>query len=54
MKVTFISNIIGAFGKVTDGLLMELEDLEVRGRVETIHITILLRSARILRRVLET
>ena len=31
-----------------------LEDLEIRGRMETIQTTALLRSARILRRVLET
>ena len=31
-----------------------LEELEIRGRIETIQITALLRSARILRSVLET
>ena len=36
------------------GLLKELEDLEVGGRVETIQTTELLRMARILKRVLET
>ena len=40
---------IGAFGSVTKGLLKELEDLEVGGRVETIQTTGLLRTARILR-----
>ena len=40
---------IGAFGTVTKGLL---EDLEVGGRVETIQATILLRTARIPKRVL--
>ena len=54
MKVTIIPIVIGAFGKVTKGLLKELEDLEVGGRVETIQTTTLLRTARILRRVLET
>ena len=39
---------------VTKGLLKSLEDLEVSGRVETIQTTALLRTARILRRVLET
>ena len=54
MKVTIISIVIGAFGTVTKGLLRGLEDLEVGGRVETIRTTALLRTARILRRVLET
>ncbi len=45
---------IGAFGTITKGLLKGLEDLEVGGRVETIQKTALLRTARILRKVLET
>ena len=45
---------IGAFGTVTKGLLKGLEELEVGGRAETIQTTTLLRTARILRRVLET
>ena len=39
---------------VTKGLLKRLEDLKIRGRGETIQTTILLRTARLLRRVLET
>ena len=54
MQVTVIPIVIGAFGTVTKGLLKGLEDLEVGGRVETIPTTTLLRTARILRRVLET
>ena len=54
MKVTIISIVIGAFGTVTKGLLNGLGDLEVGGRVETIQTTALLRTVRILRRVLET
>ena len=54
MKVTIISTVIGAFGKVTKGLLKGLEELEIGGRVETIQTTALLRTARILRRALET
>ena len=54
MQVTIIPIVIGAFGTVTKGLQMGLEDLEVGGRVETIQTTTLLRTARILRRVLET
>ena len=54
MKVTFIPIIIGALGTVTKGLLKGLGDLEIKGQVETIHTTLLLRSTRILRRVPET
>ena len=36
MKLAIIPIVIGAFGRVTKGLLKELEDLEVVGRVETI------------------
>ena len=50
MKVTIIPIVIGAFGTVTKGL----EDLEVGGGVETIQTSALLRTARILRLVLET
>ena len=53
MQVTFIPNVIGAFGTVSKGLLKGLEDLEVGGRKETIQTTALLRTARIVRRVLE-
>ena len=54
IKVTIIPIVIGAFVTVSKGLLKGLEDLEVGGRVETIQTTTLLRTARILRRVLET
>ena len=54
MEVTIIPIVIGTFGTVTKGLLKGLKDLEVGGRVETIQTTALLRTARILRRVLET
>ena len=54
MNVTIIPIVIGAFGTVTKGLLKGLEDLEVGDRVETIQTTALLKTARILRRVLET
>ena len=53
-QVTIIPSVIGAFGTATKGLLKGLEDLEVGGRVETIQTTALLRTSRILRRVLET
>ena len=54
MKVTILPIVIGALRTITKGLLKGLEDLEVGGRVETIQTTALLRTARILRRVLET
>ena len=54
MKVTIVPIVIGALGTVTKGLLKGLEDLEFGRRVETIQTTALLRTARILRRVLET
>ena len=54
MKVTIILILISAFGTVTRGLIKGMEDLEIRGRVETIQTTTLLRTTRILRRVLET
>ena len=54
MKVTILPIVIGALGTITKGLLKGLEDLEVGRRVETIQTTALLRTARILRRVLET
>ena len=54
MKVTIVPIVIGVLGTITKGLLKDLEDLEVGGRVETIQTTALLRTVRILRRVLET
>ena len=53
MKVTIVPIVIGAFGTITKGLSKCLEDLEVGGWVETIQMTALLGTARILRRVLE-
>ena len=52
-KMTIVPIVIGAFGTINKGLLKGLEDMEVGGRVETIQMTALLRTARILRRVLE-
>ena len=54
MKVTIIPIMIGALGTISKRLLKGLEDLEVEGRVETIQMTALLRTATILRRVVET
>ena len=53
MKVTVIPIVIGALGTVIKELVPGLENLEVRGRVDTIQ-TRALRSARILKRVMET
>ena len=53
MKVTIVQIVIGALGTVTKGLVHGLEGLEIRGQVETIQTSVLFRSARILRRVLE-
>ena len=54
VKVTIVPIVIGALGTITKGLLKGLEDLEIGGRVETIQTTALLRTTRILKRVLET
>ena len=54
MKETIVPIVIGALGTITKGLLKGLENFEVGGRVEIIQTTALLRTARILRRVLET
>ena len=52
--MTIVPIVIGAFGTVSIGLLKGLEDLEDGRQVETIQMTALLRTARILRRVIET
>ena len=54
MKVTVIPIRSGTIRTIPKGLLKRMEKLEIRGQVETTQTTALLRSARILRRVLET
>ena len=54
MRVTVLPIVIGKLGMVPKGLERRLEELEIGGQIKTIQITALLRSARILRRVLET
>ena len=54
MKVTIMPIVIVALGIVTKGMVQGLDDLEITERVETVRTTALLRSGRILRRVLET
>ena len=53
MTATLIPIVISAFGTFTKGLV-QLVDLEISGRAETIQTTPLLRSVRTLRRILET
>ena len=52
--MTIVPIVTDAFGTVTIGLLKGLEYLEVGGWVEIIQTTAILKTARILRRVLET
>ena len=54
LKVSVIPIVIGALGTILPKLIKGLGDLETRGQVETIQTTAFLRSAWILRRVLET
>ena len=49
MKVMFILIRIGGLGTVTERLLKELEVMEIRGRVDTLQTTTLLRSVRTLK-----
>ena len=52
--MTIIPIVIGTLDTVTKGLVQGLEDLEITGRVDTVQTTALLRSVRILRKVMET
>ena len=54
MKVTMISFVIGALGTVTKGFIKGQGVFEIRGPVKSIQTIALLRSTKILRRVLET
>ena len=54
MNVKVMWIVIDAFGTITKGLEKGLEDLEIRGREETIQSTLLSRLARIQRKVQET
>ena len=54
MKLTVIPIVISALGTIPKRLVKGLEDKEIRGKMETIQITALLRTAKILRRVQET
>ena len=52
MRVMTVSVAIGALGRVLKGLKKRLEELENRRRIQTIETKALLKSTKILRRVL--
>ena len=54
MRVTVLPIVIGAYVTVTKWLIKGLEGLEFGGRMEIIQMTALLKTARMLRRFLET
>ena len=54
MKVTVIPIVDGTLGAVSKSLPKRVGELEIRECIETIQSTVLLKSYRILRRVLET
>ena len=53
IRVILIPIVVGALGMVPKNLEKRLEELEIRGRIETILTIGLLRFTRILRRVLK-
>ena len=53
MKVTLTAVAVGALGTIAKELKRHLEELEIRGKIKTIQTTEWVKSARILRRVLE-
>ena len=53
IKVILIPVIVGALGTVLKTQKKKFDKLEIRGRIETIQTTALLKSARIFRRVQE-
>ena len=54
LKLTVLLIVISKLGKIPKDLVKGLENLKIRGKVETIQATTLLWPARILRKVLET
>ena len=54
IEVTVIAIIIGGFGTIPKGFVNGLDEIEIGGRAKTTQITALLKSASILRGVLET
>ena len=53
MKVVVILIVVGALGTVPKRLKKRLKVLEIRGKIETLQTTALMRLVRILRRVLK-
>ena len=53
MKVMVVPIVTGELGTISKELVKVQEGLEIRGQMETIQSTALLRSTKILRRVLE-
>ena len=53
-NITVIPIVVGALGTIPKGLVKGLKDIEIREQVGAIQTTALLRSVRMLRRVLET
>ena len=54
MRVTMIPITVNALEMVPKGVEKQLKELKIRGRIKNLQTTALLRSARILRRVLQT
>ena len=54
IKVTVIPIVVGSLGTVSKNLEKRLNEREIRGRIETIKTTALLKSARILRWITES
>ena len=53
MKMTVIPIMVGALGIVPKGMEKRIEELKIRGKIETIQTTAL-RSPRLLKRILDT
>ena len=54
MKMRVILIVVGALGTIPKGLVVGLEELEIRRQEQTIQITVLIRSARIQRIAIKT
>ena len=54
MKVMVVPVVIDVLSTITTGLVQRLDNLEIRGQVETLQMTALLRLAGILRKFLAT
>ena len=54
MRVAVIPVVVGALRSVPKNQEKRLDELDIRGRIETTHTTTLLKSARLLRKGLET